>query len=156
MDKWQAALLTLSASGLIFLASQESYSPVPYKDSKGVITNGFGNASITPNQKVTVEKALSDLQQNTSLTGKAVSSCIKSPITQNQYDAFVSFAYNVGINAFCKSTMVKKANAGDLTGACMEFDRWTFVNGKDCKIKSNNCYGIYKRREAEKKLCLAQ
>jgi len=156
MDKWQAALLSLSASGLIFLASQESYSPVPYKDTKGIITNGFGNASITPNQKVTVPKALEDLKQNTSEAGKAVSSCVMSRITQNQYDAFVSLAYNVGSYSFCKSTIVKKANAGDLIGACEEFKRWTFVGGKDCKIKSNKCYGIYKRREAERQLCLSE
>ena len=156
MDKWQAALLSLSASGLIFLASQESYSPVPYKDTKGIITNGFGNASITPNQKVTVPKALEDLKQNTSEAGKAVSSCVMSRITQNQYDAFVSLAYNVGSYSFCKSTIVKKANQDDLIGACEEFKRWTFVGGKDCKIKSNNCYGIYKRREAERQLCLSE
>ena len=153
MDKWQAALLSLSASGLIFLASQEGYSPVPYKDIKGVITNGFGNASIIPNQNVTVPEALNDLKENTSKAGKAVSLCVTSHITQNQYDAFVSLAYNVGSNSFCKSTMVKKANAGDLIGACEEFKRWSFVGGKDCKIKSNKCYGIYKRREAERQLC---
>ena len=144
----------MSATGLIFLASQESFSPIPYKDTKGIITNGFGNATITPNQKVTVPKALEDLKQNTTDAGKAVSSCITSSLTQNQYDAFVSLAYNVGSYSFCKSTIVKKANDGDLIGACNEFKRWTFVGGKDCKIKENKCYGIYKRREAERQLCL--
>jgi len=154
MDKWYTSLLSLSAAGLIFLATQESYSPVPYKDARGIITNGFGNAFITPNQKVTVPKALDDLKDNALKAEDAVKSCVTSKITQNQFDAFVSLTFNVGGYAFCKSTIVKKANEGDLIGACNEFKRWTFVDGKDCSIKSNNCYGIYKRRESERQLCL--
>jgi lysozyme len=149
-------ILSFSAAGLVFLASQESYSPMPYKDTRGVITNGFGNASIEPSKKVTVVKALADLKQNASDAGSAVTRCITVPLTQNQYDAFVSFTYNVGTNAFCKSTMVKKANANDLVGACNEFRRWEFVAGKDCRIKSSNCSGIAARREAERALCLKE
>lgn len=157
MDKNIAtAILSFSAAGLVFLASQESFSPVPYKDTRGVITNGFGNATIQPDQKVTVVKALADLKQNTSDAGVAVSKCVTVPLTQNQYDAFVSFTYNIGTNAFCKSTMVKKANAGNLVGACEEFRRWEFVAGKDCRIKSSNCRGIANRREAERALCLKE
>ena len=76
-------------------------------------------------------------------------------MTQGQYDAYVSFAYNVGINAFCKSTMVKLANQGDKVGSCNQFDRWVYVAGKDCRIAKNNCRGIAKRRAEEKALCLS-
>lgn len=156
MNKISAALLSLSSAGLLFLASQENFSQVPYKDTRGVVTNGFGNASINPNQKVTVIKALSDLQQNTSEAGQAVAKCVTAPLTQNQYDSFVSLAFNVGSNSFCKSTLVKKANSNDLVGSCNEFNKWVFVDGKDCRIKSNNCYGIVKRRIAERELCLKE
>lgn len=148
-------LLTLSAAGLLLIATHEGFSSKPYKDTGGVITNGFGNATITPNKSVTVVEALEDLKTNTSVAGKAVTKCVTWPITQGQYDAYTSFAYNVGTGAFCKSTMAKKANQGDRVGSCNEFSKWTYVAGKDCKIKANKCSGIAKRREEEKTLCLS-
>lgn len=147
--------LGFSAIGLIMLAMHEGYSEKPYKDTGGVVTNGFGNATITPSKPVTVIEALADLKDNTKATGEAVSKCVTAEMTQGQFDAYVSFAYNVGTNAFCKSTMVKLANAGDKVGSCNQFDRWMFVAGKDCRIKANNCSGIAKRRKEEKELCLS-
>ena len=148
-------ILGLSAVGLMLIATYEGYSPEPYKDTGGVVTNGFGNATINPSKKVTVVEALGDLKLNTSSTGKRVNKCLTADVTQGQYDAYISFAYNVGSTAFCKSTMLKLANEGDRVGSCNQFDRWMYVAGKDCKIKSSNCSGIVKRREAEKDLCLS-
>ena len=148
-------VIGLSAIGLIMIAMNEGYKETPYKDTAGVITNGFGNATINPNKKVSVIEALGDLKENTKSTGDGVLKCVTSDITQGQYDAYVSFAYNVGVGAFCKSTMAKKANAGDKVGSCNEFDRWVYVAGKDCRIKSNNCFGIAGRRKKEKELCLS-
>lgn len=145
----------LSAIGLIMIAMHEGYSPTPYKDTGGVVTNGFGNATISPNKPVSVVEALSDLRLNTESAGQGVSRCVTAEMTQGQYDAYVSFAYNVGINAFCKSTMVKLANQGDKVGSCNQFDRWVYVAGKDCRIAKNNCRGIAKRRAEEKALCLS-
>lgn len=147
--------LGFSAAGLIMLAMHEGYSPTPYKDTGGVVTNGFGNATINPNKNVTVIEALTDLQANTHKTGEGVARCVTAELTQGQYDAYVSFAYNVGINAFCKSTMAKFANQGDKVASCNQFDRWVYVAGKDCRIRANNCYGIAKRRAEEKALCLS-
>lgn len=147
--------LGLSAIGLIMIAMHEGYSPTPYKDTGGVVTNGFGNATISPNKPVSVVEALSDLRLNTESAGQGVSRCVTAEMTQGQYDAYVSFAYNVGINAFCKSTMVKLANQGDKVGSCNQFDRWVYVAGKDCRIAKNNCRGIAKRRAEEKALCLS-
>ena len=153
MNNFQRAV-TLSATGLILIAMHEGFSSMPYKDTGGVVTNGFGNATINPNQHVTVPQALDDLKVNTSNTGKKVSQCVTASMKQGQYDSYVSFAYNVGSNAFCKSTMAKKANAGDRVGSCKEFDKWVYVAGKDCRIKSSNCSGIVQRRKAERELCL--
>jgi GH24 family phage-related lysozyme (muramidase) len=155
MNNITKSILSFSAAGLIMLAAHEGFSSKPYLDTGGVLTNGFGNATINPSKSVTVVEALEDLKANTSSTGKAVSRCVTWPITQGQYDAYVSIAYNVGTNAFCKSTMAKLANAGDRVGSCNQFNRWTFVAGKDCNIKSSNCSGIVKRRKEEKDLCLS-
>ena len=147
--------VALSAAALLLIATHEGFSPTPYKDTGGVVTNGFGNATRSPDKPVTVVEALIDLQFNTHVTGRGVSQCVTYPMTQGQYDAYVSFAYNVGVNAFCKSTMAKFANAGDKVASCNQFDRWVYVAGKDCRIASNNCRGIVKRRAEEKALCLS-
>lgn len=49
--------------------------------------------------------------------------CITQPLTDSQRAAFLSFAFNMGEGAFCKSTLVRKANAGDVQGACAELSR---------------------------------
>ena len=72
--------------------------------------------------------------------------CIKTPLADNQKAAFLSFAFNVGNGAFCKSTLVRKANAGDITGACAELSRWVMAGGRELP-------GLVKRRAAERQLC---
>lgn len=61
--------------------------------------------------------------------------------------AFTSWAYNVGVGAACGSTLARKANAGDLTGACNELPRWSRAGGRVVK-------GLQNRRGAERALCL--
>jgi lysozyme len=154
MNSWTKSALALSATGLIALAAHEGFSGKPYLDTGGIWTNGFGNTRIDPEKTVTVEKGLADLRTNIQVFERKVQSCITRPMSQGNLDAFVSFSFNVGGNAFCGSTMAKKFNAGDTPGACQEFMRWVYVAGKDCRIKANNCYGIVKRREAERDTCL--
>lgn len=72
--------------------------------------------------------------------------CIKTPLADNQKAAFLSFAFNVGNGAFCKSTLVRKANTGDLIGACAELSRWVMAGGRELP-------GLVKRRAAERQLC---
>ena len=72
--------------------------------------------------------------------------CIKTPLADNQKAAFLSFAFNVGNGAFCKSTLARKANAGDLIGACAELSRWVMAGGRELP-------GLVKRRAAERQLC---
>ncbi len=72
--------------------------------------------------------------------------CVKRPMSDGQKAAFLSFAFNVGNGAFCSSTLVRKANAGDMPGACAELSRWTYAGGKQLP-------GLIKRRAAERKLC---
>ena len=64
-------------------------------------------------------------------------------LSQNQFDALVSFIYNVGMGAFKKSTMLKKIRAGE--PADMEFERWVYANGRVLE-------GLKARRKAEKDL----
>ena len=154
------AAISLSAAALVGIVLHEGYSdraiiPVP----GDVPTIGFGTTAgvklgdtITPPQALA--RALVDVQQ---FEG-AIKTCVTVPLTQNEYDAYVSFAYNVGRRAFCQSTLVKKLNLGDFKGACDELLRWRFFQGKDCALPENRrlCGGLVKRREAEYRQCLGE
>lgn len=141
--------LTFSAASLIALATWEGFESKPYKDIGGVWTDGFGNTNqVVPNKSVTVPQALDRLNKNLNEFEATVNRCITKPMTQGQYDAFVKFSFNVGSNAFCRSTLVRKFNEGDSTGACNELRRWVFVKGRRVQ-------GLVNRREAERKLCMS-
>lgn len=72
--------------------------------------------------------------------------CIDRELTPGQTAAFLSFAFNVGAKNFCNSTLARKANAGDMAGACAELSRWTYAGGKQLA-------GLVKRRAAERAIC---
>jgi lysozyme len=69
------------------------------------------------------------------------------PLHQHEYDAFLSLAYNIGAGAFCGSTLVRKLNTGDYTGACAEILRWDKFQGQPLR-------GLTLRRQAEHRQCL--
>lgn len=141
-------LRVLSAAGLIAVALFEGYRAMPYLDSVGIPTDGFGNTyEVVLGKKVTVEQALQQLEKNTRTAQDAVNRCVNTYISQQTFDAFVSFTYNVGGNAFCKSTLVKKFNAGEKHQACEELTRWVYAGGK---IRN----GLRIRREKERDMCL--
>lgn len=152
------ATLSLSASGLVGIALHEGYSGRAIVPVKGdVPTIGFGTTrgvqpgdTITPPQALA--RALTDVQQ---FEG-ALKTCVQVPLAQREYDAFVSFAYNVGPRAFCGSTLVRRLNAQDYTGACRELLRWTHFQGKDCAAPANAglCGGLATRRRREYQQCM--
>lgn len=67
--------------------------------------------------------------------------------------AIADMHYNVGHGAVAKSTLLRRANAGDQLGAAEQFGRWVYVGGKDCRIAANDCGGIVVRRSIQRELC---
>jgi lysozyme len=148
------AALALSATALIGIAVHESYTDNAVIPIKGdVPTKGFGTTTnpdgspVRMGDKTTPVRALIDLQRDLTVFEAAVKRCASVPMFQYEYDAWVSFTYNVGSNAFCKSTAAKKLNAGDYTGACNEMLRWNQVQGRVVR-------GLTNRRAAEREMCL--
>ena len=80
---------------------------------------------------------------------KTVDSLVKVPLNEYQRAALYSFVFNVGSDAFSKSTLLRKLNKGDHAGACEEMRRWVYAGGMKWK-------GLQNRREMERSMCLAE
>ena len=141
-------VLAVSATCLVGIATHEGYRSEAYKDTVGIPTLGFGEtAGVKMGDKTTPERALVQLLESTEKHADAIRQCIHVPLYQHEFDAYISLAYNIGTGAFCKSTLVKKLNQGDYTGACNEIRRWNKAGGKVLP-------GLVKRREAEYEMCM--
>ena len=144
------AALTVSASLLVGVVLHEGYRDTTYLDVVGVPTIGVGRTEdVKPGQRTTVEREMVLLLKDLEHRKAAIAACVRVPLYQWELDAAVSLAYNIGIKAFCGSTMVKKWNAGDYEGGCAEIRRWVYAGGKKPD-------GLVTRREAEYRLCMGQ
>ena len=150
-----AAALSLSAAGFAGIVLQEGVNEKAYVPIEGdKITIGFGTTEdVKVGDKTTPTKALAMAIRDINKFEGALKQCVTVPLSQSEYDAFVSTAYNIGPSAFCKSGIVRKLNAMDYDGACAEILRWRFFQGKDCAIPSNKCSGLYSRRKIESEQC---
>jgi len=142
-----AASLIASASVLVGIAVHEGYSSTSYKDTAGVATIGFGQADGTKaGDKTNPVRALQVLEDSLDSHAAGMVQCIHVPISQGEYNAYLDFTYNVGVSAFCHSTLNKKLNSGDYDGACKELLKWTQAGGKVLP-------GLVKRRQEEYAQC---
>ena len=118
-----------------------------YRDPIGIVTACVGHTGpeLRMGQRYTRQQC-EDMLYGDLLKHAQALDCIKRPMTDGQKAAFVSFAFNVGNKAFCDSTLARKANAGDMPGACAELSRWTRAGGRELP-------GLVKRRAAERELC---
>ncbi len=143
--------LSLSASALVGIALHEGYRGEAYIPVKGdVPTIGFGTtAGVKPGDRIEPVQALVRKLADVQRFEGALKECVRVPLHQYEYDAFMSLAYNIGPGAFCGSTLVRRLNAGDYTGACNEILRWDRFRGEPLR-------GLTLRRQAENRQCLGQ
>ena len=141
----------LSAIALVGILAHEGYSDTAYIPVAGdVPTIGFGTTEgVKPGDKTTPVKALSRAMTDVQKFEGALKSCVKVPLHQYEYDAYISLSYNIGSRAFCSSTLVKLLNFGAYEEACKEILRWDKFKGKPLK-------GLTIRRQAEYKKCIGQ
>jgi GH24 family phage-related lysozyme (muramidase) len=142
----------LSPAGATFIAKFEGFRSALYNDPAGHCTIGFGhlvhhgpiNGSEPKEFKagITRERALELLQADAASAASAIRKNVKVPLTQQQFDALVSFAYNVGSGAFGDSTLLKKLNAGEYDAVPAQLNRWVKAEGKTLE-------GLVRRRAAE-------
>lgn len=132
--------------GINLIKSFESLQLEAYKCPAGVWTIGYGHTKgVKPGDKIDVQKAEQLLAEDLREFEQAVNRECKN-VNQNQFDALVSFTFNVGVGSFTKSTLLKcvKANPQNVNIA-YEFSRWT-------KAKGVELPGLIRRRKAESAL----
>lgn len=140
------AIATVMLSGKSGLEGREY---IAYKDVVGVITvcDGHTGSDIIPGKRYTDKECDALTKADLTRIAKQVDPAIKVHTTETQRAAIYSFAYNVGATATINSTLIKKLNLKDYTGACNELRRWTYAGGKQWK-------GLMNRREVEREVCL--
>jgi lysozyme len=138
----------ISDRGLDLLKQFEGVRLKAYRDPVGVWTIGYGHTiTAEPGMRITREEAERLLRQDLERFEKAVRDRVMVPINQDQFDALVSFAFNVGVGAFRKSTLLRLLNQGNYEGAKDEFKRWVYGGGR-------RLAGLVKRRNHEAELFL--
>lgn len=141
-------LAAVSAVAAAAICGFEGYREYAYKDSVGVPTIGYGTTKgVKMGDKTNRQEAKAFLVRDASVMAKQMQSLIKVPLYQYEWDAYLSFTYNVGIGNFRSSTLLKKLNAGDYSGACSQLKRWVYAGGRKLP-------GLVKRREAEYRMCM--
>ena len=157
-NKWIAAILvplSLLVSVKQFESSGKEY-PVPYKDIAGVLTvcDGHTGPDIIPGKRYTPQECNNLLEKDIAKHGKGVLQCINVPISLKEYEAYTSFAYNVGVTNFCTSNVLRTLNAGNHALACKGI--YQHPNGKPAWSNSGGKYvqGLQNRRYTEYKTCM--
>ena len=123
--------MTISEKGQQIIKNFEGLRLNAYRDSAGVWTIGYGSTryhdgkSVKTGDKLASETQASALFSNTlAYYEDAVNHLVKVPLNQHQFDALVSFTYNLGTGALQESTLLRKLNANDYSGAADQFLLW--------------------------------
>ncbi|HAS0853744.1 lysozyme (plasmid) [Enterobacter cloacae complex sp. ECL405] len=147
-------MMQTSDKGIALIKQFEGCKLTAYQDSVGVWTIGYGWTQPVDGKPIragmTIKQETAERLLKTGLVRyeSDVSRLVKVGMTQGQFDALVSFTYNLGARSLSTSTLLRKLNAGDYAGAADEFLRWNKAGGKVLN-------GLTRRREAERALFLS-
>lgn len=159
--------LSLSATAFVSILTREGYTDTAIIPTKGdVPTVGFGTTGgVKMGDRTTPVKAVQRALTDTSQYEGALKRCVKVPLHQAEYDAYVDLAYNIGPTNFCysrdkqgritgPSTLVRRINAGDYAGGCEAILLFKYAAGYDCSTPGNKrCFGLWKDRQRTYSMC---
>jgi lysozyme len=140
-----------SQSGINLIKGFEGKRLSAYDDGVGVWTIGYGTikypngVGVKKGDTCTEAQAEAYLKNDLIKFESAINKLVKVPLNQNQFDALASFTYNLGETNLTNSTLLRKLNANDYTGASNEFLKWNRAGGNVMK-------GLTRRRQAEKEV----
>lgn len=140
--------MTTSQKGIDLIKSFEGYRAYAYRDQGGVLTIGYGHTKDVKEDDTCDEaKATEWLKEDLAIAERCVNSQIMGNLLQHQFDALVSWTFNLGCGNLFNSTLRRKLNAGDMYAAADELVKWNKVAGR-----SN--VGLTNRRLLEQKMFL--
>lgn len=138
-------------SAVELIRKYEGFRAKPYYCSAEELTIGYGHV-ILPGERfkipMTKDYAEDLLTMDIEQRAKVIDELLKVHVSDSQFGALVSFAFNIGLGAFKQSTMLKMLNDGKYTEAAGQFKRWIYADKKELA-------GLVKRRTAEKNLFLS-
>ena len=135
-----------SPAGYDLIRRHEGCRLVAYMDSVGKWTIGYGSTvDVAPGMKITITQAEDRLKLDVQDAERCVNDCVSVPLEQHEFDALVSFTFNLGCGSLRKSTLLRLLNAGDKEGAGLEFRKWV-------RAGEQTLAGLIKRRYEEQKL----
>lgn len=145
--------MKLSRRGLELIKRYEGLELCAYPDpgtggdpwTIGYGTTRIDGKPVMPGMEITEQEAERCLAEDVAQFEKAVNRAATGLVNQNQFDALVSLAYNIGVGAFKRSTLLRKLKAGDTSAAAAEFERWVYAGGR---VMS----GLVQRRKEERGL----
>lgn len=138
--------MKISENGLNLIKQFEGLRLQAYQCSAGVWTVGYGHtAGVRPGDIIDEVQAGIFLRQDVAASESTVMKFVTVALRQHQFDALVSFVFNLGSGNFAASTLLKKLNAKDYNGAADQFLRWVYAGGEPIS-------GLLRRRNAEREL----
>lgn len=138
------------AAAIALVGAWEGLRTVAYRDVVGVPTVCFGETrGVKMGDRYTVDECKAMLGDALVEFETGMRRCLTSPdtIPEKSYVAFLSLSYNIGTGAFCRSTVARRANAGDIAGACEAIKAWNRAGGRVIK-------GLTNRRADEYRICM--
>jgi lysozyme len=135
----------ITKEGLDLICRFEGFSATPYLCPAGYLTVGYGHVVKNPDtfrHGISEQEALTILASDVQTAEHGVLRLISVPLTDGQFDALVSFTFNLGAGALQRSTLRRKINREEHADAPAEFMKWVWAGGKRLK-------GLVKRRVAE-------
>jgi lysozyme len=153
-QKITVAALALAAAVVVHF---EGVVPHVYRDPIGIKTACVGHVDSTlqMGETFTQTQCQEMLAGDLTTASSGVESCVDVPLSDGEFAAFTSFAFNVGVADFCRSSIPAKLKAGNHAAACATLSAYRFVGGKDCALPQYEhvCGGVVTRRAAERHLC---
>jgi lysozyme len=135
--------MKISAEGLELIKKFEGCELKAYKCPAGVWTIGYGHIKgVEEGMEITKEQAEEMLKEEVVEYENYVNTAVSVPLSQNHFDALVSWVYNLGNGNLTSSSMLNVLNAGDYEGVPAQIKRWNKAGGKVLE-------GLVRRREAE-------
>lgn len=142
------AAILLAAAAIV--KPWEGLRTAPYRDIVGVTTVCYGSTKDVEARRYTVAECEALLKSDLAEHWAGVSKCIARPLAEHQAAAVLSWTFNVGVDAACRSTLVRKINAGlPASQWCGELLKWDYADGKRVR-------GLTNRRVAEYRACVGE